>query len=188
MSWLSDRLTRGLERTSQFHDPDEDRGIRNSAGAAGRFAYEGEAGFGATGREADQLRQDIQGRPMVSTEMLRQGLQQNQAGQMSMAASARPGAQPMAARTAMMNAGRAASGMSGQAATAGIQEQQARDAAISNMLMQQRQQELQAALGSRQSALQGYLGLEQARTSRYATDLGTPTAKENLLGSFNMAG
>lgn len=47
----------------------------------------------------------------------------------------------------------------------------------------QRGQDLQASLGSRGLALQGYGGLEQSRTQRYMTDMGTPTTGERLLGA-----
>lgn len=86
-----------------------------------------------------------QGQNSVSAEQLRQGLQQSQAQQMSMAAGAAPQNQAMAARNAMMNAGGLASGMMGQQAMAGLQERQGALNALSQMQMQQAGQNLQGA-------------------------------------------
>jgi hypothetical protein len=56
-------------------------------------------------------------------------------------------------------------GLAGQQAVAGIQERQAAQNALNQMLMRQRQQELQAALQSRQTAMginpQGPTGTEK---------------------------
>ncbi len=180
----SDFITGGFNRTSQYGTVDPQNDLSAQSRAAGFFANRTQQGFEGLGGEADALRAQIANRPSLSQEVLRQGLQQGQAQQMSMAAGARPGQAPMAARSAMMNAGRMSSGMSGQAATARIQEQQARDQAIAQMLMQQRQQELQAALGARGQALQGQGMLEQARTGRYAADKGSPTATESFMNSL----
>jgi hypothetical protein len=49
--------------------------------------------------------------------------------------------------------------MAGQQAIAGLQERQQAQQALAQMLMQQRQQELQAALGSRQNAISAYGGV-----------------------------
>ncbi len=103
------------------------------------------------------------GQNSVSAEQLRQGLQQAQAQQMSMAASATPQNQAMAARNAMMNAGNVASGMMGQQAMAGLQERQAALNALSQMQMQQSGQNLQGALG-----------MGQMSNAAYGTDLQNP--------------
>jgi hypothetical protein len=113
-----------------------------------------------------------QGQNSVSMEQARQGLQQSQAQQMSMAAGAAPQNQAMAARNAMMNAGGMASGMMGQQAMAGLQERQGALNALSQMQMQQSGQNLQGAgafgglansaygtaLGNRQNTWGGLIG------------------------------
>ena len=85
------------------------------------------------------------GQNSVSAEQLRQGLQQAQGQQMSMAASASPQNQAMAARNAMMNSGNIASGMMGQQAMAGLQERQNALNTLSQMQMQQAGQNIQGA-------------------------------------------
>ena len=130
---------------------------------ASDLANMGQRGFGRLGGEVDALRSALgrqaQGQGLVSGEMLRQGLQQNVAAQHAMSASASPANQAMAARTAAMQAGRLGAGMSGQAALAGMQEQQAAQRALAEVLLQQRQQELNAALGGRQNAIGAYTGV-----------------------------
>ena len=111
---------------------------------------------GEAAAQRDALRRQASGQDSLSSEQLRQGLQQNLASQRSMAASAAPGNAAMAARNAAMNMGRAASGMSGAAATAGIQERRAAQDALSQMILQQRGQDLQGALGGRQTAVSAY--------------------------------
>lgn len=103
------------------------------------------------------------GNNSVSAEQLRQGLQQSQAQQMSMAASAAPQNQAMAARNAMMNAGNLASGMMGQQAMAGLQERQNALNTLAQLQAQQSGQNLQGALGA--------AGLSN---NAYGTDLGNP--------------
>jgi len=103
------------------------------------------------------------GQNSVSAEQLRQGLQQAQAQQMSMAASAAPQNQAMAARNAMVNSGNVASGMMGQQAMAGLQERQAALNALSQMQLGQSGQNLQGALGMAQNA-----------NNAYGTNLGNP--------------
>jgi hypothetical protein len=76
--------------------------------------------------------------------------------QMSMAAGAAPQNQAAAARTAAINAMRIGSGQAGQAAVAGIQERAAANRGLSDLIMQQRQQELQATQGARGQAMAGY--------------------------------
>lgn len=160
-------------------------GLSGQSQQASDFANVGQAGFSRLGGEANQVRNRLErqasGQDSLSREQLRQALQQNQASQMSMAAGAAPANQAMAARTAMMGMGRAASGMSGQAALAGIQERSAANQQLGNLLMQQRQQDLTAALGSRGHAIQGLGTLEQSATSRYGADLGVPSTGERAL-------
>lgn len=112
---------------------------------------------------AGMLQSLASGQDSVSAEQLRQGLQQAQAQQMSMAAGAAPQNQAMAARNAMMNAGNLASGMMGQQAMAGLQERQAALNALSQLQLQQSGQNLEGA---------GQFG--QLSNSGYGTDLQNP--------------
>ena len=181
---VKDAFTSPFERTSQYGQVDPNNDLTAQSRAAGFFANRAQQGYGNLGTEGDQLRAQIAGRPSVSAEQLRQGLQQQYGMQQSMAASARPGSAPMAARSAMLNAGRASTAMSGQAAVARMQEQQMRDQQLAQMIANQRQQELQAALGARGQSIQGQGMLEQSRTSRYAADKGSPTGTESLVNSI----
>ncbi len=119
-------------------------------------------GFGALGTEGDQmrgmLRDQATGAQSFSGEQLRQGLQQQQAMQQSMAAGAAPQNSAMAARTAAMQMGRNSSGMAGQAALAGIAERQGAAKAWADALLRQREQNLQASLGSSQNAINATSG------------------------------
>jgi hypothetical protein len=147
-----------------FSDPaaKQRTALNEQVKAAGGFANVGEQGFGAMGREAagarDYLRQIAEGQNSVSAEQLRQGLQQNLATQRSMAASASPANAAMAARTAAMQGARLGYGMSGQQALAGLQERQQAQQMLNEMILRQRQQELEAALGARSQAIQGLTG------------------------------
>lgn len=136
--------------------------LEQQGAAAGAFAGVGEQGYGAMTAEAQQardyLRKLASGEQSVSAEQLRQGLQQNLAGQRSFAASAAPQNQAMAARTAAMNMGRMGTGLAGQQAVAGLQERQQANQLLNQVISQQRGQDLQAALGSRQNAISGYGG------------------------------
>jgi hypothetical protein len=96
----------------------------------------------------------------IAREQLRQGLQTQMSAQRSMAASAAPANAAMAARTAMINTGRAQQAMSGQAAQAQLAERQAAQKALADMILQQRQQDMQVALGSRENAIAGYGGVK----------------------------
>jgi hypothetical protein len=128
----------------------------NFAGASeGRF---GELGSQLSG-EAQYLRDVARGGQSVSAEQLRQALGQNLSAQRSMAASAAPRDSTMAALMASRNAMQLGSGLAGQQALAGMQERQAAQRALMEALMQQRQQELQAALGGRQTAVGAYGGV-----------------------------
>ncbi len=142
---------------------DQRANVQETANRASNFADTGEAGVAALGAEAgasrDYLRQVAGGQHSVSAEQLRQGLQQNVAAQRSMAAGASPANSAMAARTAMIQGGRMGMGMSGQAAAAGLQERRNAQDALAQMIMQQRGQDMQAALNSRQTAQAGYQGI-----------------------------
>jgi hypothetical protein len=134
--------------------------LYDQSSQAGSFADRSEEGFNRMGAESqasrDYLRRVASGQDSVSAEQLRQGLQQNLAGQRSMAAGASPQNSAMAARTAAMQSARLGSGLAGQQAVAGLQERQGAQKALADMIMQQRQQDLQASLGSRGNAIQGY--------------------------------
>jgi hypothetical protein len=136
--------------------------LNNQGAAAAVLSDAASGGYQQLGNEAsaNRARLDDQatGRVSLSGEQLRQGLQQNMSAQRSMAASASPANAAMAARTAAIQGGRMGMGMSGQAATAGIQERRSAQDAINNSLMQQRQQDANVALGSRQNAISGYGG------------------------------
>lgn len=135
------------------------QGLLDQSGQAGDFANRGEAGFGAIGGqlggEAEYMRRVARGQESVSAEQLRQAAQQNVGAQQSMAASAAPNNSAMAGLMASRNAMQIGSGLAGQQAVAGIQERQAAQQRLADMLLQQRQQELQAALQSRQNAMSG---------------------------------
>ncbi len=133
--------------------------LQAAAAAAGNFANQGEAGYGAmTGQLAKdrQYLEDLRsGKNSVSAEQLRQALQQQYAQQRSMAASASPANAAMAARTAMINTGRAAMGTAGQQALAGIAERNAAADALSRLNLGQREQDINVGLGSRQNQMTG---------------------------------
>jgi hypothetical protein len=143
------------------------------------FANQSQGRFGTLGNEAGVQRKRLNdiatGKDSISSEQLRQGLQQNLAAQRSMAASAAPRDSAMAGRTAAMNAGRMGAGMSGQAAAAGMQERRDANSALANLLMQQRQQELQATLGGRQTSVGALQGMTPEGTwlDKYSGAIGT---------------
>lgn len=141
---------------------DQRRNLEAQGRSASDFAGQGEYGFGMLGgeaqREREYLRRLASGEDSVSAEQLRQGLQQNLSGQRSLAAGASPQNSVMAARTAAMQSARLGSGFAGQQAVAGLQERQLAHRQLTDAIIQQRQQELQAALGSRQNAISGYGG------------------------------
>lgn len=177
---------RDMYGTPKPAGPSQQDLLNQQSRAAGRFAGIGEAGYGAMTEEMAKDRQflrDIQsGRNSISAEQLRQGLQQLQAQQMSMAASARPGMAPMAARTAMVQSGRMGTGMSGQQALAGIAERQAAAQALAQMNQGQRGQDLQAALGSRQNAMSGLGAVLNAQTQLELGKMQEPSWWERGLG------
>lgn len=152
-----------LGLTDDTESEKRQRAMMEQQGAsASDFANVGQQGYAAMTGEAQQsrdyLRRLASGQDSLSGEQLRQGLQQNLAAQRSMAAGASPQNSAMAARTAAMQMGRLGAGMSGQAALAGIQERQAAQQGLANLIMQQRQQDMGVALGSRQNAVNAYGG------------------------------
>lgn len=136
--------------------------LYGQAAASSGFADTAQGNFNAlTGRGQaglDYLQGQMMGQNSVSAEQLRQGLAQNQAAQMSMAAGAAPRNAAMAARTAAIQMGRLGAGMSGQAALAGLQERNQAAQLFGQQLGQMRGQDLNAALQGRQSAIAGYGG------------------------------
>jgi hypothetical protein len=137
------------------------RELLNEQGAAsGNLADMLTGQYGGLSQESvgarNYLRDIASGKSSVSREQLRQGLGSNLASMRSMAASASPQNSAMAARTAMMAGGRAATGMSGQAAMAGIQERQAAQAALAQMLTAQQGQAIQGANAAHGNAISAY--------------------------------
>lgn len=135
-------------------------GLLGQGSASANFAGQGERGFGALGQqlggEADYLRRTARGENSVSAEQLRQALQRNVSGQQAMAASAAPRDAAMAGIVGSRNAMQAGSAMAGQQALAGIEERNAAQQALMRALLEQRQQEMQAALQGRQNATGAY--------------------------------
>jgi hypothetical protein len=147
----------------------DQRNNLNAQGAsASNFADRGQVNYNHLSREAqaqrDALRRRAGGQGLMSTEMLRQGLQQQLGQQRSMAAGASPQNAAMAARTAAMGMGRASSGMAGQATMAGLQEQKQAEDALTSAIMGARQQDMGVALGSRQNAISGYGGVNPEKS------------------------
>jgi len=144
-------------------EEEQRQGLTNQAQQAGDFANYGQGQFAGTTGEAQEarnyLRDLAQGKNSLSAEQLRQGLQQQQAQMQSMAAGGPASSAPMAARNAMVGAGKASSAMAGNAAMAGIAERAAAQKAWSDAILGARQQDLGAALGSRQNAIAGYSGI-----------------------------
>lgn len=105
------------------------------------------------------------GKTSISREMLQQGLQQQYGQQRSMAAGASPQNAAMAARTGAMNMGRASSNMSGQAAVAGMQEQQAAREQQGRFLQNWRGQDMAAAQGARGQSIGAYQGITPEKSN-----------------------
>ncbi len=130
--------------------------------ASNQFAEYNQGGVQQLGGEAsaqrDYLRRLASGQDSVSAEQLRQGLGQNLSAQQSYAAGASPQNAAMAARTGAMQMGRMGSGLSGQQALAGLQERQNANQQLTNAILQQRGQDMQGALGARQTAVGAYGG------------------------------
>lgn len=104
----------------------------------------------------------MQGQNSVSAEQLRQGLQQNQAQQMSLAAGASPQNAAMAARTAAIQSGQLGAGLAGQQALAGIQERNAAAGQLGQLQLGQSGQDLQYGLQGYGLANNAYGGATNA--------------------------
>ena len=135
----------------------------NAVGQQGmNFAGQAQGGFnqlGAQGMGAlNALNATANGQNSVSAEQLRQGQQANMAQQQSLAAAASPQNAAMAARQAAQNISRLNYGLSGQQATAGLQERQQAQQAYAGLLGTLRGQDLQGTLGGYNAANQAYTG------------------------------
>jgi hypothetical protein len=124
------------------------------------FGQQAQNNYNASTGQANQtigdLRDIASGKNSVSAIQLQQAAQANQAQQASMAAAASPNNQAMAARNAMMNAGRIGYGLAGQQSLAGIQERNAATGQLAGFLNAQRGQDVNAALGAGGNAVNAY--------------------------------
>ena len=160
--------------------------LGHQASNAGAFANQGEAGYGALSREAQgdrELQRKIAtGELSYSKEQLRQALQQNMGVQQSMAAGASPQNAAASARTAQMQAANMGAGLAGQQASAGIAERMAATEGLNRATLGARQQDLQAALQSRQNQL-GALGQGfQTQTQYDIAQMQEPEGWEKVAG------
>lgn len=174
-NWAKD----GLDSTkNEFRGVDPDNQLGSIAGQA-------QQGYNAAGQQlgqvTGQLQRQASGQDSLSQLQLGQALAQNMSAQRSMAASASPGNQAGAARTAAIQNARMSSGLAGQQAVAGIQERAAALQMLGQILGQERAQGLQGALG-------GYGALENARANRFGVISGQPSMGEKLIGFAKDAG
>lgn len=197
MSWYDytplgavDNLTGGhikknAKKAADWYDDATDRdpndlqgGLEEQANKASGWADESRDRVGVLTEESAANRARLQdiatGKESVSAMQLAQANQQNQAMQQSMAAGARPANAAMAARTAAMNAGRQGAGLAGQQAIAGIQERQAATNSLTNALLNERGQDVQATG-------QGYSTATNAYGDALKSAMGTPTKMEKLM-------
>ena len=134
--------------------------LQQQAAASGAFADQAQQGYGQLGQLGQQniaaLQAQASGQNSVSAEQLRQALQQNLAQQQSMAAGASPRNAAAAARTAAIQSGRLGAGLAGQQAIAGLQERNQAQQQLASAIQGMRGQDLNAALGGRQTAVTGY--------------------------------
>lgn len=147
--WIQDQTKEGGLLGDQAGTKDR----AEQAEGAGAFADYTSSEAARLGIEADRQRkymEDIaRGRESVSAMQLQDSLGKNLAAQQSMVASANPASGAMAARSGMMNQSRAAGGLAGQQALAGIQERQSAQQALQEMLLRQRGQDINAATQNR---------------------------------------
>lgn len=160
MSWYKP-WTWGDDSESKVQQRDN---MNETGNQASNFADQSQAGVAGLSAEAaaqrDALRRLASGQDSYSAEELRQGLQRNLSAQRSLAAGAGPQNAAMAARQASLNAARMGSGLVGQQALAGIKERQAAQDALTQAILGQRGQDVQAALGSRGNAINAYGGIK----------------------------
>jgi hypothetical protein len=165
-------------------DPEGRLGLE--AQRASRFAQHGRSNYDdMTQRgnvQLDRLQQRAEGQGLVSSEILRQGLDQNVAAQQGMAAGARPGNQLAATRAAQLGAAQMGAGLAGQQAVAGAQESLGAEQQIGGLIQGMRGQDVNVALGSNANAIQGYGTLEQQRTQRFGAVEGKPSFGDKMMG------
>jgi hypothetical protein len=134
--------------------------LYQQSAAAGGFADQNQQSYGQLGQQGQGALAGLQalanGQNSVSAEQLRQALGRNQAQQMSIAAGAAPQDAAGAGRTAAIQSGRLGAGLAGQQAIAGLQERNQAQQQYAQLLQGLRGQDLNAALGSRQTATTGY--------------------------------
>lgn len=144
------------------------------------FGNVGQQNYGDMTAAAEARRRYLErvarGEISVSGQQLRQGLAGQNANAIGMAQSAPPGNAAMGARMAANNIGRAGTAMAGQASIAGLQERAAAEQALGNMILQQRGQDANVALGAGGNAINAYgtvLGQQrQPGFMDYATSIG----------------
>lgn len=129
-------------------DKNYDAAMRGAGDSQRRYDQFGNELSGAL----DATRRRATGEDSLSAEALRQGLQQNLSAQRSMAASASPQNNTIAALTASRNAMNLGAGMSGAAAQAGIMERQAAESQLVQAMLERQRMEQQGAMGYRQIA------------------------------------
>lgn len=141
---------------------DQRKQLTDQGDAASSFATTAGGNYQTLGAQGGvalgALQRQASGQDSVSAEQLRQGLGQLYAQQASMAAGASPRDAVAAARTATIQSGRIGGAMAGQQSIAGLQERAQAQQAYASMLQGLRQQDLQATLGSRQTAVSAYGG------------------------------
>ena len=144
----------------QISDKTKGNLLTQQGSVAGRFADQGQASYNQYGQQGNAslagLQRIANGQDSVSAEQLRQGLQQQQAAQTSMAAGASPQNSGMAARTAAIQNARLGAGLAGQQAVAGLQERNQAQGQYAQMLQGLRGQDAQVIGQARGQAMQGY--------------------------------
>ena len=152
-----------------WYDPSSSN-VNNADNALGATAQQTSANYG---RDVGALNSNVQGlqaiangQNSVSALQLRQSLQQNQAAQQSMAASAAPQNAAMAARTAAIQSGVLGAGLAGQQAVAGLQERNQAQQQLGSLLLGQRGQDLSASNQANGQVLQA--GPGQSWYQQYA--------------------
>lgn len=168
VNWLTGANVNNAQRSA----------LANNATAASGFAQAGANNYNTAnaglGQANSFLTGQMQGQNSVAAEQLRQGLQQQLAQQQSMAAGASPQNAAMAARNAAQNMNAASYGMSGQAATAGLQERQNAAQQLGQNLLGQGNQAVSAATG-------GYGAVNNAYNGQIANP--QKTAAQGLLSA-----
>lgn len=129
---------------------------QNAAGFAGQTQQQYLQNQAGLNQSIAALQAQANGQNSVSAEQLRQGNQQAQASQMSLAAGASPSNAAMAARRAAMNTAQLQYGLSGQQAVAGLQERNQAQQALAQLQLGQAGQNLQGTLGGYGVSNQGY--------------------------------